>query len=308
MLPSYTPFQSHASDPVELNLHRLFLHNDDILDTHAKTLSAGQTGLLNGWGVFSTIRVENSVLFAFERHWHRMRHDAGLMHVPFPSDPEWLKSRLLRLVDSNSAVNATLRVAVVRNRGGFFEGPDQTRDFDLIAFTTDRNPWGESVRLALKQQGRHAQSEFAGVKVLSWAQNLTWYEEAHQRGFDEVLLLNERGEVSECTSANIFAFAGHEIWTPPLASGCLPGVTRALLVEEIRVPGVQVLERTMLPRDLEAADQVVMSSTTRDFLPVSEIEGLALNNRGDLLDHLSKAFEDYRRSYIASHAGIATHQ
>jgi len=289
-------------------LHRLFLHNDDILDTHAKTLSAGQTGLLNGWGVFSTIRVEDSVLFAFERHWDRMRHDARLMHVPFPTDPAWLKSRLLRLVEANAAVNATLRVAMVRNHCGFFEGPDQTRDFDLIAFTTDRNPWGDSVRLALKPQGRHAQNEFAGVKVLSWAQNLTWYEEAHQRGFDEMLLLNERGEVSECTSANIFALSGREVWTPPLLSGCLPGVTRALLLEEVRLPGIQVLERTLLPRDLEAADRIIMSSTTRDFLPVSEIEGLALNSRGALLDDLSKAFENYRRSYVAAHSATVAPQ
>ena len=286
-------------------MHRLFLHNDDILDTHSKTLSAGQTGLLNGWGVFSTIRVEEGVLFAFERHWERMRHDAQLMHVPFPSDQAWLKSRLLRLVEANSASNATLRVAIVRNLGGFFEGPDQTREFDLISFTTNRNPWGNSVRLALKRFGRFAQNEFAGAKVLSWAHNLTWYEEAHQRGFDEVLLLNERGEVSEGTSANIFALRGREVWTPPLTSGCLPGVTRALLLEEVRVPGINVIEKTMLPKDLESADQVFISSTTRDFLPVSEIEGLKIRSQGAVLEELSKAFEGYRRNYVAAQTAAA---
>ena len=286
-------------------MHRLFLHNDDILDTHAKTLSAGQTGLLNGWGVFSTIRIEEGVLFAFERHWDRMRHDAQLMHVPFPSDAAWLKSRLLRLIEANSALNATLRVAVVRNHGGFFEGPDQTRDFDLIAFTTNRNPWGDSVRLAMKPFARYAQNEFAGAKILSWAHNLTWYEEAHQRGFDEMLLLNERGEASECTSANIFALHGREVWTPPLTSGCLPGVTRALALEEVRAPGIKVLEKTMLPKDLEAADQVFISSTTRDFLPVSEIEGLKIHNQGAVMQELSKAFENYRQAYVAAHAGVA---
>lgn len=281
-------------------MHRLFLHNDDILDTHAKTLSAGQTGLLNGWGVFSTIRVEEGVLFAFERHWERMRHDARLMHVPFPSDPAWLKSRLIRLIEANSASNATLRVAVVRNHGGFFEGPDQTRDFDLIAFTTNRNPWGDSVRLAVKPFARYAQNEFAGAKILSWAHNLTWYEEAHQRGFDEMLLLNERGEASECTSANIFALRGREVWTPPLTSGCLPGVTRALALEEVRAPGIMVLEKTMRPTDLESADQVFISSTTRDFLPVSEIEGLKIRNQGAVMQELSKAFEHYRQAYVAA--------
>ena len=66
-------------------MHRFLLHNDDILDAHQKSLSAGQVGLLNGWGVFSTIRVADGVLFAFERHWERMQRDAAKMHVPFPS-------------------------------------------------------------------------------------------------------------------------------------------------------------------------------------------------------------------------------
>ena len=210
-------------------MHRFVLHNDQILDAHEKSLSAGQVGLLNGWGVFSTIRVAEGVLFAFERHWQRMHHDAIRMHVPFPADAGGLKSSLLRLVEANHALNATLRVVVVRNRGGLFEGPDQKRDFDVIAFTSDINPWGESVRLSMKANGRYAQNEFAGAKILSWAQNLTWYEEAHQRGFDEVVLLNERGEVSECTSANIFAATGPVVATPPLSSGCLPGVSRELI-------------------------------------------------------------------------------
>ena len=72
------------------------------------------------------------------------------LHVPFPTDPAELKAQLLRLVEANSAWNATLRVMVVRNRGGMFEGPDLERDFDVLAFTKDLNPWGNSVRLAIK--------------------------------------------------------------------------------------------------------------------------------------------------------------
>jgi branched-chain amino acid aminotransferase len=279
-------------------MHRLFLHNEDILDTHQKSLAAGQTGLLNGWGVFSTIRVADGVLFAFERHWERLHRDAVRMHVPFPADRETFRASLLRLVEANSAWNATLRVVVVRNRGGLFEGPDQTREFDIIAFTTELNPWGDQVRLAVKPHGRHAQNEFAGTKVLSWAQNLTWYEEAHRRGFDEVVLLNERGEVCECTSANIFAAKGNEVLTPPLNSGCLPGVTRELLLEEIHVPGISAAEKTLLPRDLEQADQVFITSTTRDFLAVEQIEGLNVRSEGNIVARLTQAFEEYRRVYV----------
>ncbi|HTB20726.1 MAG TPA: aminotransferase class IV, partial [Bryobacteraceae bacterium] len=197
-------------------MHRFLLHNGNILDAHEKSLSAGQVGLLNGWGVFSTLRVADGVLFAFERHWERMQRDAARIHVPFPADAAEVKAHLLRLVEANSASHATLRVMVVRNRGGMFEGPDQERDFDVLAFTKDLNPWGNSVRLSIKPHARYAANEFSGCKILSWSQNLTWYEEARARGFDEAVLLNEHGEVSECTSANIFAATGNEVSTPPL--------------------------------------------------------------------------------------------
>jgi branched-chain amino acid aminotransferase len=283
-------------------MHRFLLHNDRILDAHEKSLSAGQVGLLNGWGVFSTLRVADGVPFAFERHWERMQRDAAKTHVPFPTDPADFRAQLLRLVEANSAWNATLRVMVVRNRGGLFEGPDQERDFDVLAFTKDLNPWGNSVRLAIKPNARYAANEFSGCKILSWSQNLTWYEEARARGFDEAVLLNERGEVSECTSANIFAATEGEVCTPPLDSGCLPGVTRELLLEVVRVPSIKVMERPLKPEDLERADQVFITSTTRDLLPAVFIEGLKVRSERNIVDPLVKALEKYREDYVKRNA------
>ena len=284
-------------------MHRYLLHNDEIRETSAQDLSAGQVGLLNGWGVFSTIRVYDGVMFAWERHWARMQSDAARMRVPFPPDRESLAQQLLRLIDANHAFNATLRVAVIRNRGGMFEGPGPMRDFDVVAFTADVNRWGNSVKLGLIRNARYAANEFAGIKNLSWSENLTWYERAHEQGLDEVVLLNERGEVSECTSANIFAAQGTQVWTPSIASGCLPGVTRALLLEEIRVPGVQIAERTLLPADLEAADEVFITSTTRELLPVVSVEGLSLGSKGrqsqKIREQLQKALATYVANYLA---------
>ena len=289
------------SDNIE-DMHRFVLHNGAILDAHEKSLSAGQVGLLNGWGVFSTLRIADGVPFAFERHWERMQRDAAKVHVPFPADPAELKAQLLRLVEANSAFNATLRVMVVRNRGGMFEGPDLQRDYDVLAFTKDMNPWGNSVRLAVKPNARYAANEFSGCKILSWSQNLTWYEEARQRGFDEAVLLNEHGEVSECTSANIFAANGGDVFTPPLDSGCLPGVTRELLLDVVRVPGIKVVERALQSEDLERADQVFITSTTRDLLPAAFIEGLQARNEGSVVDSLVKALEEYREDYVKRNA------
>jgi branched-chain amino acid aminotransferase len=282
-------------------LHRFILHNDRIQEASAETLSPGQVGLLAGWGVFSTLRVADGVPFAFERHWARIQRDAALFHVPLLEGPEVLRARLLELVEANHAYDSTLRVAIVRNGGGMWAGPSTGRAGDLIALTADTKDWGHGVKLAVQIQARHAACEFAGAKILSWAMNLTWLENAQQRGFDEVILLNERGEVAECTSANIFIANGSRVWTPPLSSGCLPGVTREVLLDEIRVPGIDVGEKPLLPADLETADEVFITSTTRDLLPVLEIEGAKVGRTLAAQTTLAAAFLARLRQYVAEH-------
>ena len=283
-------------------MHRLLLHNDDLRDAGERLVSPGQVGLLNGWGVFSTIRVYDGVMFEWERHWARMRRDAAKMNVPFPDSPAWLEQRLQRLIEANQAWNATLRAVIVRNRGGMWagmwEGPAEEREFDAIAFTADVNQWGAGARLGMAAHARHAAGEFAGTKYLSWSENLTRYERARELGLDEVVLLNERGEVSECTSANIFAVEGGSVWTPPLASGCLPGVTRAVLLEEIHALGLRIGEKALLPAALESADEVFLTSTTREVMPVISIQGLNLRHAENVTRQLQSAFSKYVDSYV----------
>jgi branched-chain amino acid aminotransferase len=192
-------------------------------------------------------------------------------------------------------------VFVVRNRGGMWEGPDQPLASDIIAFTADIKDWGDSVKLDYVRQARHAASKFAGTKILAWAMNVTWLEEAQQQGFDEVILLNERGEVAECTSANIFAAKGSMVWTPPVTSGCLPGITRDLLLTEVQAPGVTVMEKPLTPADLEIADEVFITSTTRDLLPVARIGTQPIPNSGHTREALQTAFSAYVSRYVEAH-------
>lgn len=279
-------------------MHRYALHNDHLRECSEQMFSPGQAGLLAGWGVFSTLRVARGVLFAFERHWARMQRDAGVLRVPLPSDPEYLRTRLLQLVRANQADNAVLRVVVVRNRGGVWEGPND-RDFDLIALTADLHDWGAGARLTVEHDARHAACTYSGTKTISWALNLAFLEEAQSRGFDEVVLLNEWGEVSECTSANIFISKGGQVWTPPLHSGCLPGVTRALLLNEVRASGITVGEKVLRLQDLEEADEVFITSSTRDLLPVLSVEGLEIRSSGATRRELERAFGRYLAAYVA---------
>lgn len=286
-------------------MHRFVLHNDEIRDASDKLFAPGQVGLLSGWGVFSTIRVVNGVLFAFERHWARMQKDAAALRVQLPPDAELVRRKLRELVQANQALDATLRLVVVRNTGGMWEGPGVGRASDLIALTSATKDWASGVRLCYTPHARYAAGQFAGAKILSWAMNLTWLEAAQCRGFDETLLLNECGEVAECTSANIFAAEGDRVWTPPLSSGCLPGVTRELLLHQIAVPGFTIEEKALTPTDMERASEVFITSTTRNLLPVAEIEGRSIANSGKACAALSDAFAAYVDAYVGKEIAAA---
>ena len=282
-------------------LHPHILHNDTVTNANDALLAPSQVGLLSGWGVFSTLRVRHGVLFAWERHWARITRDAAAFHVPLPAEPERVRRKLLELVEANLAYNSTLRLVIVRHGGVMWANPTPDRPSDVIALTADSKDWGEGVKLAYQADARHAASPFAGTKILSWSMNLTWLEMAQARGFDEVILLNERGEVAECTSANIFAARGNQVWTPPLNSGCLPGITRELLLGEIHVPGVDIMEKPLMPGDLEAADEVFITSTTRDLLPVFQIEDKNIHRGSQAREALQSAFSNYMRQYVEEH-------
>jgi branched-chain amino acid aminotransferase len=291
-------------------IHRYFLHNGNLKETAEASLFPGQLGLLSGWGVFTTLRVVDGMPFAWERHWARMSRDARLLNVEMPTDPGRLEQDLLHLVEHNAerneAPDCTMRLVVVRNGGGLWEGPASGRASDTIALTAASKRWGDNVRLGVQPHARHAESDFTQAKVISWAHNLRWAERAQEQGFDEVILLNEFGRVAECTSANVFAVFGKEVSTPPLSEGCLPGITREVLLEEVRIPGVQFVERALTVDELYRADEVFITSTTRGLLPVTEIAGRALTGRGDVCGRLHRAFQSYVISEVARRRSAQT--
>ena len=290
-------------------MHSLILWNDRIVPATEKVLSPGQLGLLSGWGVFTTLRIYDGVPFEFERHWARMTKDSKLLHVPFSHDREQTRQRVAELVRANHAENAVARMCIVRNQGGFWAGPGISNESDLIVLTSDLKPWPPSMRLTVVRHARHAASAFAGAKILSWAYNLTLVEEAQSRGFDEVILLNEREEVAECTSANILAVIGGKVCTPPLSSGCLPGVTRSVLLDLTRsvmlekIGGIE--ERVLRLEDLYGAQEVMVTSTTRELMPVSEIDGRTIPV-GPVRDRLQHAYAEYVRRHVSKFAVLAS--
>ncbi len=287
-------------------IHHFVFHNDRVLPVETVRLSPGQAGLLNGWGLFTTIRIHDGIPFAFERHWSRLERDAERTRCPFPFAADTVREQLAMLLQANTVQEGAARIYAIYNQVGFWRSAENFPRVDLLLCSADLPSYREPSRLGLREFGRYAASPLAGVKVLSWLDNVWNYYEAQQAGFDEVVLLNERGEVAECTAANIFCVRGGRVTTPPLNSGCLSGITRSVLLEIGASVGVEVKEAVLRPDDLYAADEVFISSTNRSMLGVSEINGRQIAAApGPVTLKMENAFGEYVQRYIAGKSAAA---
>jgi branched-chain amino acid aminotransferase len=287
-------------------IHRFVHHNDRLLPVEQVRLSPGQAGLLNGWGLFTTIRVVEGIPFAYERHWKRLVRDAQRTHCPFPFDREKVRAQLNEVLHANNVIEGCARVYAIYNQVGFWRSDEKFPQVDLLLYSAGLPSYREPARLGLQEHGRYAASPLAGVKVTSWLNNVWSLHEAQAAGFDEVALLNERGELAECTAANIFRVRDGCVTTPPLSSGCLEGITRGVLLEIGAAAGVPVEEGTLRPEDLYSADEIFISSTNRSMLGVGEINGhMIAGAPGPITKKLEKVFAGYMREYIDSRAAAS---
>ncbi|MGH9817369.1 MAG: aminotransferase class IV, partial [Candidatus Acidiferrales bacterium] len=207
------------------------------------------------------------------------------------------------LLHANEVREGTARIYIVFNKIGFWQSDEPMPESDLILYTAGLPAYREPARLWLREHGRHAASPLAGVKTTAWLNNVWNLYEATQAGWDEVVLLNERGEVSECTAANIFCVRGSTVFTPPLASGCLAGITRGVLLEIGAAAGVSVEEATIRAAELYVAEEVFISSTNRSLLAVGEVNGNKFAPApGPVTKRLEAAFAEYVADYVRRRA------
>ncbi len=196
---------------------------------------------------------------------------------------------------------------LVYNQVGFWRSEEPQPQVDLIIYSAPLPEYREPVRLGLRAHGRHAAAPLAGVKSISWLPNVWAVAEAQKEGFDEVVLLNERGEVAECTAANIFAVKNGKIYTPPLNSGCLEGVTRGILAEIAPEAGINVVEQNLRPEDLYSAEEVFISSTNRNIIGVGEIAGHKIAAApGPITRQVEELFVAHVTDYVTRRHAAAT--
>jgi len=277
----------------------LIYHNDRITPLAEARLSPGQMGLLMGWGVFTTLRIYQGVPFAFDRHWHRMAHDAERLGITLDYQQEAVRDAIVKLAAANGRPECAARLSFIKNHGGMWADAPGCPPTDLLVFTRQLSVWPTSHKLFLIPDGIFSHGKLAGAKMLSWVQNAGTLERMHGEGYDDALLLNEQGQLAECTSANIFLVRGREILTPPLTSGCLPGITREALLEIIPVAGYSLKEQDLVPQDLDSADEVFISSTTREVAGVGSIQpNWKFPSPGKVTAELAVLFQKYVQAHL----------
>jgi branched-chain amino acid aminotransferase len=287
-------------------IHRHVFHNHQLLPIEEVRLSPGQAGLINGWGLFTTVRIVLGEAFAFERHWRRLEKDAAIIHLPMPYPGPRVRVHLQEVIRANQVTEGCARIYLVYNQVTFWRSDEKQPPVDLIIYTAPLPEYREPVRLAVREHGRHAASALTGVKTISWLNNVWSVAEAQKESFDEVIMLNERGEVAECTAANIFVVKGDTILTPPLNSGCLEGVTRSILFEIAGEAGVAVKEQSLQLSDLYNADEILISSTNRSVIGVAEIAGHKFSGApGPVTRRINEAFATYVNDYVTRRLAAA---
>ncbi len=277
----------------------LIYHNDRIVPLLEARLSPGQMGLLMGWGVFTTLRIYEGFPFAFERHWARMVRDAERLGITLDYPQETVWQAIVKLAAENHRPEGAARLSFVKNQGGLWADAPDRPAIDLLLFTRELAVWPAAHMLQLIHNAVYSEGRLAGAKMLSWIQNAGTLEKAHAEGFDDALLLNEHGHLVECTSANFFLVRNGEILTPPLRSGCLPGITRDVLGEVIPAAGYKLVEQDLTPKDLISAQEVFISSTTREVAGVGSISPeWKYGSPGQVTRELAAAFRKYVKSHL----------
>jgi branched-chain amino acid aminotransferase len=247
------------------------------------------------------LRIYDRVPFALEAHWERLRRDGHRLHVELDELWDEAQAGFAAVVAANAIgdapLNAVARIYLIRNHGGLLDVPGR-RATDLLIITRDLRSWGASAALRVQPHGRDSQAPLAGTKTLTWAHNLVLVEEANAQGFDDLILLNERGEVAECTAANIFIAGRDGLATPPISSGALPGVSRQVLLESGPRHGLKIEERALTEQDLYRADEVFITSSTREVQPVARI-----NDTKIALGAIARRVEEIFQKEIAAYVG-----
>ncbi len=259
---------------------KVFINGKYYPKSEAK-ISVYDHGLLYGDGVFEGIRVYSGRVFKLKEHLQRFFHSAQALQIACPYSEEELTQHILRTLQINGLYdNAYIRLVMTRGIGDLGINPRKCREGPTVIIITDRI---QIYPLELYEKGINAiicstrkvppDSLPAEVKSLNYLNNILGIIEANLAGVYEGIVLDHNGWVTEATVDNIFLVREGVLWTPPVYLNILPGITRATVLQLARQRGIPVEERPFGPAFLYTADEVFLTGTGAEVIPVVEIDG-----------------------------------
>ena len=252
-------------------------------------------GLLTGDGVFETLRVYEGRLFAWDRHLDRLAHSAAALTLPLP-DRATLRAAADAVVAAHPDGDGRLRITVTGGPAPLGSERGEVAPTVIVAMGALRAfPPTESVVVVPWTRNEHGAT--AGLKTISYAENVRALAHAHGCGATEAVFANTRGDLCEATGSNVFVVHDGAVRTPPGDAGCLLGVTRALVIEAGAAVGIAVDEVEVPLAALRDADEAFLTSSTREVQGIQSVDGVDLPAApGPVTQQLRDAF----RALVAS--------
>jgi len=252
-------------------------------DEQDAVATAVDHGLTVGDGVFETCSVADGRAFALTRHLRRLARSATGLGLAVPDEDE-IRAGITAVLAAGGPDLGRVRVTVTAGPGPLGSNrsaPGTSRQTVIVLAGPAVRPL--TVRVARVPWVRNERSAVAGLKTTSYAENVVALAYAVERGADEALLANTVGDLCEGTGSNVFVERGGELVTPALASGCLAGITRELVLEWGLAAGLPVREARPGELPFTVLDDVLggargtglaLSSTIRDLVPVVNLDGI----------------------------------
>jgi branched-chain amino acid aminotransferase len=267
--------------------------NGTVVESVEALVSAFDHGLTVGDGVFETAKVVDGVPFALTRHLHRLSASARGLGLPDP-DLSLVRHAVEEILTEND-VTAPLRLRITYTGGISPLGSDRGDGAPtLVVAVAPMRDWPASSAVATVPWTRNERSATAGLKTTSYAENVVALEHAHANGAAEALLANTAGNLCEGTGSNVFLVLDGQVVTPPLSSGCLAGVTRALVLE-----WTDVVERDIAMTELSRAEEVFLTSSTRDVHGVHAVDERSLDGApGPVTRKVAAVFAERSRADV----------
>jgi branched-chain amino acid aminotransferase len=253
-------------------------------------------GVTVGDGVFETCKVVDGQGFALTRHARRL--DRSLAGLGLPAADHAVIAEGIAAVLCGAPIRfGRLRYSVTGGAGPL--GSDRSGSSLTYIVTAGPQPLPPPhAKVVVVPWTRNERSATAGLKTTSYAENVVALAHAKDRGGIEAIFANTRGELCEGTGTNVFVVVDGELLTPPLESGCLAGVTRELTLEWCRAEGIPVREQTLPLSVLGAADEVFLTSSTKDVLPISAVDDRSLPAPGPVTARVAEVFARRARERI----------